>query len=107
MVVIFLQLRDDNFLFLLTVAEDPAETEPKFNPFTGTARRLDGKPLKNLPPPDSSSGSKDKRPGVTTNGQSSAASSSQGSAGQAQKKLVFGSNAGRNKETGKVTITSS
>ncbi|KAJ1395557.1 Ubiquitin fusion degradation protein Ufd1-like [Sesbania bispinosa] len=63
--------------------ETPAETEPKFNPFSGTGRRLDGKPLNYQPPPLSSSGSKDKKPDVP-NG-----------------KLVFGSNANRTKETGK------
>ncbi|THG09909.1 hypothetical protein TEA_008728 [Camellia sinensis var. sinensis] len=49
--------------------EVPAETEPKFNPFTGAGRRLDGKPLKYEPPPvSSSSGSKDKRPDVASGG---------------------------------------
>lgn len=70
------------------------EDEPKFNPFTGAGRRLDGKPLKYEPPPVSSSGSKDKRPEVT-NGkpQSPSASTSQGTSRQSQGKLVFGSNA--------------
>ncbi|KAK9905131.1 hypothetical protein M0R45_000467 [Rubus argutus] len=27
------------------VEEDPSASEPKFNPFTGAGRRLDGKPL--------------------------------------------------------------
>ncbi|KAK7358235.1 hypothetical protein VNO77_00161 [Canavalia gladiata] len=84
------------------VEETAAETEPKFNPFSGTGRRLDGKPLKYQPPPASSSGSKDKKPDVSNvNSQSSTASSSQGNARQSQGKLVFGSNANRNKETGK------
>ncbi|WVZ25287.1 hypothetical protein V8G54_003831 [Vigna mungo] len=85
-------------------AEDtPAETEPKFNPFSGTGRRLDGKPLKYQPPPvSSSSGSKDKKPDVpNVNSQSSTTSSSQSNARQSQGKLVFGSNANRSKETGK------
>ncbi|THG09899.1 hypothetical protein TEA_008718 [Camellia sinensis var. sinensis] len=62
--------------------EVPAETEPKFNPFTGAGRRLDGKPLKYEPPPvSSSSGSKDKRPDVASGGgQPSTGSSSQGTA---------------------------
>ncbi|KAF7808618.1 ubiquitin fusion degradation protein 1-like protein [Senna tora] len=83
------------------VEEIPAENEPKFNPFTGTGRRLDGKPLKNPPPPASSSGSKDKRADAQNgSSHSSAASGSQSNAAQSQK-LVFGSNASRNKETGK------
>ncbi|KOM26855.1 hypothetical protein LR48_Vigan325s002700, partial [Vigna angularis] len=85
-------------------AEDtPAETEPKFNPFSGTGRRLDGKPLKYQPPPvSSSSGSKDKKPDVpNVNSQSSTTSSSQSNARQSQGKLVFGSNANRSKETEK------
>ncbi|TKY60978.1 Ubiquitin fusion degradation protein 1-like [Spatholobus suberectus] len=82
--------------------ENPAETEPKFNPFSGTGRRLDGKPLKYQPPPVSSSGSKDKKADVpNVNSQSSTASSSQSDARQSQGKLVFGSNANRTKETGK------
>ncbi|XP_057421763.1 uncharacterized protein LOC130715664 [Lotus japonicus] len=82
--------------------ETPAETEPKFNPFTGAGRRLDGKPLKYEPPPVSSSGTKDKKPDVpSVNSQSSTASSSQSSANQTQGKLVFGSNPARTKDTGK------
>ncbi|KAI4313706.1 hypothetical protein L6164_026662 [Bauhinia variegata] len=82
--------------------EAPADTEPKFNPFSGTGRRLDGKPLNYQPPPVYSSSSTDKRPNVSNgNSQSSAASSSQSSAGQSQGKLVFGSNPNRTKETGK------
>ncbi|XP_028767163.1 ubiquitin fusion degradation protein 1 homolog [Neltuma alba] len=84
------------------VEDAPAETEPKFNPFTGTGRRLDGKPSKNPLSSDSSSGSKDGRPEVRTGSPlASAASSSQSNAGQSQKKLVFGSNANRSKDTGK------
>ncbi|KAF7126498.1 hypothetical protein RHSIM_Rhsim11G0183900 [Rhododendron simsii] len=41
------------------IGEVPPEPEPKFNPFTGAGRRLDGKPLKYQPPPASSSGSKE------------------------------------------------
>ncbi|KAK7320076.1 hypothetical protein RJT34_04807 [Clitoria ternatea] len=83
-------------------AETPVENEPKFNPFSGSARRLDGKPLSYQPPPVFSSGSKDKKPDVPNiNSQSSASSSSQSNAGQSQGKLVFGSNANRTKETGK------
>lgn len=82
--------------------EDPAEAEPKFNPFTGAGRRLDGKPLKYDPPPASSSGLKDKKPEVSnTQGQSSSTSSTQNASRQSQGKLVFGSNANRNKEAPK------
>ena len=78
----------------------PAEDEPKFNPFSGTGRRLDGKPLNYQPPPVSSSGSKDQKSDVV-NSLSSTASSSQSNARQSQGKLVFGSNANRTNETGK------
>ncbi|PRQ24053.1 putative ubiquitin fusion degradation protein UFD1 [Rosa chinensis] len=89
------------------VEEDPAATEPKFNPFTGAGRRLDGKPLKYEPASASSSGSKDKKP-VATNGTAppSAGSSSQTANRQAQGKLVFGANASRiPKETPKKEAT--
>lgn len=70
------------------------EPEPKFNPFTGSGRRLDGRPLAYEPPLVSSS--KDKQPVVANgNGQSSVASSSEKAARQAQGKLVFGANANR------------
>ncbi|CAN1256094.1 Ubiquitin recognition factor in ER-associated degradation protein 1 [Linum perenne] len=92
------------------VEEAPVETVPKFNPFTGAGRRLDGKPLPYQPAPIAAPASKDKNP-APTNGsaQSSAAapgggSSSQSNASrQSQGKLVFGSNApkGTQKETGK------
>lgn len=98
--------QDWQLLFLLIDKETPVETEPKFNPFTGSGRRLDGKPLNYQPPPVSSSGSKDKNSGVpNVNSQSSTASSSQNKAPQTQGKLVFGSNPNRGKETGKVIAT--
>ncbi|XWS67812.1 hypothetical protein CRYUN_Cryun04dG0037600 [Craigia yunnanensis] len=86
---------------LSQVEEAPAEAEPKFSAFTGTGRRLDGKPLKQQPPPVSSSGSKDKGPIVSdgNNSRPSSGSSSQATARQAQGKLVFGSNVNRPKET--------
>ncbi|KAB5541504.1 hypothetical protein DKX38_014478 [Salix brachista] len=84
--------------------EVPAETEPKFSPFTGAGRRLDGRPLSYQPPPASSSGSKDKQPAVADGSrQPSLGSSSQNTARQSQGKLVFGSNTGRTpKETQRV-----
>ncbi|XP_049407945.1 uncharacterized protein LOC125871407 isoform X1 [Solanum stenotomum] len=88
------------------VQEDATEVEPKFNPFTGGARRLDGKPLKQqLPPSSSSSGSSDKQ-GNATNGvkKSAAAPSSQNSSRQSQGKLVFGSNANRTPEKKKEPV---
>ncbi|XP_024990444.1 ubiquitin recognition factor in ER-associated degradation protein 1-like isoform X1 [Cynara cardunculus var. scolymus] len=87
--------------------------EPKFNPFTGSGRRLDGKPLKYQPPPVSSpSGSKGKQPAVSGSSgqQPSTGSSSQSKSRQSQGKLVFGSNANnqraapqKQKEVGKET----
>lgn len=74
--------------------EASVETEPKFSPFTGVARRLDGKPLTYQPPPVPSLGSKDKQPATSNGtGQPSAGSTSQNAARQSQGKLVFGSNA--------------
>lgn len=81
-----------------------AETEPKFNPFTGSGKRLDGKPLKYQPPPVSSSSpaagsssvSKGKQTDVTNGGGKQPpnnGSSSQGTTRQTQGKLVFGSGA--------------
>ncbi|KAF5727184.1 ubiquitin fusion degradation protein 1 isoform X2 [Tripterygium wilfordii] len=83
------------------VHEVPAEAEPKFSPFTGSGRRLDGKPMNYQPPPVPSLGSKDK-----VQSHQSAGSSSQSSARQSQGKLVFGSNVSRvpkatEKEAGK------
>ncbi|XP_031285116.1 ubiquitin recognition factor in ER-associated degradation protein 1 [Pistacia vera] len=89
------------------VEEASVETEPKFSPFTGSGRRLDGKPLAYEPPPVSSSVFKDKQPAVAnSSGKPSAGSSSQSAASQTQGKLVFGSNASRapketQKEAGK------
>lgn len=74
----------------------PTETEPKFNPFTGVGRRLDGKPAKHEPSSASSSPSKDKQPAAPSKGGLSAAGpSSQSTNRQSQGKLVFGSNANR------------
>jgi len=70
--------------------------EPKFNPFTGVGRRLDGKPAKHEPSPLSSSPSKDKQSAVPSKGgESGAGPSSQSTNRQSQGKLVFGSNASR------------
>lgn len=86
-------------------SEAPAVEEPKFNPFTGVGRRLDGKPSKPLTTPVSSSGSPDKRTNTSSGGAAAAASScsSQSSSRQSQGKLVFGSNANRPRETQKET----
>ncbi|CAN4107453.1 unnamed protein product [Withania somnifera] len=88
-----------------TPAEEAvAEAEPKFNPFTGEARRLDGKPLKQQSLP-SSSGSSNKQADATNVGKRSAAStSSQTSSRQSQGKLVFGSNANRAPEKQKEPV---
>ncbi|PIN12737.1 Ubiquitin fusion-degradation protein [Handroanthus impetiginosus] len=87
--------------------EPPAETEPKFNPFTGVGRRLDGKAPKTQSPPVSSSGSQDKRANVAGSGGSStsSSSSSQSTNRQSQGKLVFGSNANRTREPQKDAST--
>ncbi|GLU02818.1 hypothetical protein SLE2022_200530 [Rubroshorea leprosula] len=83
--------------------EAPVETEPKFSPFTGTGRRLDGKSLTYQSPPVSSQISKEKGHGSSHgNNKPSASSSSQNIARQAQGKLVFGSNVSRPKETKQV-----
>lgn len=79
------------------VEEGPAEKEPKFNPFTGVGRRLDGKPMQTqLIPASSSFGSKGKQPDTSYGkAQPSAVSTSQPTASQSQGKLVFGSNVNR------------
>ncbi|XP_027161323.1 ubiquitin recognition factor in ER-associated degradation protein 1 [Coffea eugenioides] len=81
--------------------EASENAQPKFNPFSGVGRRLDGKPMKYQPSPASSSGSNDKRPEVSGGAQPSSGSSSQGASRQSQGKLVFGSNQNRTRETQK------
>lgn len=75
--------------------ETPAEPEPKFNPFTGSGRRLDGKPAKHEPSSVSASVSREKQPVATRGAQSAAGSSSQSTNSHAQGKLVFGSTGSR------------
>ncbi|XP_021753480.1 ubiquitin recognition factor in ER-associated degradation protein 1-like [Chenopodium quinoa] len=80
----------------LALDEEPPAEEPKFNPFTGVGRRLDGKPAQPAPSPASTSVSKDKQPALASSaGKSAAGSSSQSPNRQSQGKLVFGSNANR------------
>ncbi|KAI7756909.1 hypothetical protein M8C21_009978, partial [Ambrosia artemisiifolia] len=77
---------------------------PKFNPFTGSGRRLDGKPLKDQPPAVSTtSASNGKQPAVSSSGvgRPSSGSSSQSSSRQSQGKLVFGSAPKNQKEVTK------
>lgn len=82
--------------------ETPVEIEPKFNPFTGVGRRLDGKAAQPSSSPASTSVTKDKQPSPASRaGQSAAGSSSQSTSRQSQGKLVFGSNANRTPETQK------
>ncbi|WCJ40889.1 ubiquitin fusion degradation 1 [Euphorbia peplus] len=82
--------------------EVPEETEPKFNPFTGAARRLDGKPLKQQNASVSALGSAQKQRLIANGrGQTSAGSSSQSSGRQSQRKLVFGSKDKQKEATGK------
>ncbi|EES04645.1 ubiquitin fusion degradation protein 1 homolog [Sorghum bicolor] len=73
--------------------EAPAEEEPKFIPFTGSGRRLDGKPSKDK---DVQASSPAKRQANATNGvQPSTATTSQGSSSRKTTgKLVFGSGSG-------------
>lgn len=92
------------------VEEDPAPAEPKFNPFTGVGRRLDGKPLSYQPPSVSSFLAKDKQPDAVARGnkQLSAGSGSQTTSHQTSGKLVFGSNVShprtdKQKQAGKET----
>lgn len=86
------------------VAEAQVEEEPKFSPFTGPGRRLDGKPAKDL---DASSSSPAKRQANATNSvQPSAASTPQSTAPRKTTgKLVFGSGGSQSsKGTEKVCI---
>ncbi|KAK1305423.1 hypothetical protein QJS10_CPB11g02219 [Acorus calamus] len=66
------------------VQEVPAEAEPKFSPFTGIGRRLDGKPSNNTAP--STSNTSEDAPQTRSASESS-------SSHQSTSKLVFGSNA--------------
>ncbi|KAK9671899.1 hypothetical protein RND81_12G062700 [Saponaria officinalis] len=77
--------------------ETPVEIEPKFNPFSGVGRRLDGRPGNPDPSPVSSSSvSRGKQPAVPQKSEQSApGSSSQTANRKSQGKLVFGSNANR------------
>lgn len=68
------------------VEEAPAESEPKFNPFTGVGRRLDGKAMTSTPS-SSSSVPRDKKPETSY----AKAQPSKTAAPQTQGKLVFGS----------------
>ncbi|KAI7749126.1 hypothetical protein M8C21_029141 [Ambrosia artemisiifolia] len=84
--------------------EQAPAAEPKFNPFTGSGRRLDGKPLKDQPPAVSTtSASNGKQPAVSSSGvgRPSSGSSSQSSSRQSQGKLVFGSAPKNQKEVTK------
>ncbi|KAG6413461.1 hypothetical protein SASPL_126172 [Salvia splendens] len=82
--------------------EPPEESEPKFNPFTGVGRRLDGKGLKTGSPPVSSSVPQDRCANTSAGGTGTASSSSSQTAkAPTQGKLVFGSNANRTKDAPK------
>ncbi|EHA8589046.1 putative ubiquitin fusion degradation protein 1 [Cocos nucifera] len=75
-------------------AQAEAEVEPKFTPFTGIGRRLDGKPLKHQAPTVSSPAKGQES--ETTNGVKKTASTSESSSSpQTKGKLVFGSHANR------------
>ncbi|MFS7978061.1 putative ubiquitin fusion degradation protein Ufd1 [Helianthus anomalus] len=66
--------------------------EPKFNPFTGSGRRLDGKPLKYGPPP------KERKPAAAAAAAGESSSTSQTTSRQLQGKLVFGSGSNPQKQ---------
>ncbi|XP_057788525.1 uncharacterized protein LOC131005527 [Salvia miltiorrhiza] len=87
----------------LAEGQEPSEeSEPKFNPFTGVGRRLDGKPLKTGSPPVSSTAPQDRRANTSGGATTVASSSSSQSAkGPTPGKLVFGSNASRTKDAPK------
>ncbi|XP_073286493.1 uncharacterized protein [Primulina huaijiensis] len=81
--------------------ELPAETGPKFSPFTGVARRLDGNPLITQPAPVTSNVKTD---ALTASGQASTASFSSLSKDRlSQGRLVFGSNTERSHQASKDT----
>lgn len=87
--------------FPMFSVEEPAKSEPKFSPFTGVARRLNGK-ISEIPV---SSTLKELQPGSNANG--TASSSTSASSSQPSGKLVFGSTVTKNewmKETGKVRL---
>ncbi|XP_068656292.1 uncharacterized protein [Aristolochia californica] len=69
--------------------EEPEKEEPRFSPFTGAGRRLDGKPSTLSVPAFSSSKLKETQ---SSQGNVSGSSSSGGSSRQASGKLIFGSN---------------
>lgn len=70
---------------------EPEPEEPRFSPFTGSGRRLDGKPSKHQAPA-SSLPSKQTQPEVASSARQPAASTSQStSSRQTTGKLVFGS----------------
>ncbi|CAH9109319.1 unnamed protein product [Cuscuta epithymum] len=77
--------------------ESQVDAIPKFNPFTGAGKRLDGKSLKYDPPPASLSGLKPEASKTS----SPASSSTRSTNSQSQGKLVFGSNGNRPRETPK------
>ncbi|CAA6655896.1 unnamed protein product [Spirodela intermedia] len=72
--------------------EDVVEPEAKFNPFTGTGRRLDGKQPQLQPPSIASSTTKDDRPIEAISRKHSTGSTSETSSHKPAGKLVFGSN---------------
>uniref|UniRef100_A0A1D1YEU4 Ubiquitin fusion degradation protein 1 n=1 Tax=Anthurium amnicola TaxID=1678845 RepID=A0A1D1YEU4_9ARAE len=85
------------------VADQP---EPKFSPFTGIGRRLDGKASQHQGPSASSSTTKIHQTETTVNGEHSTGTIAQSDSRQPTGKLVFGSNAtpkGKQKALTKVT----
>ncbi|OAY67124.1 Ubiquitin fusion degradation protein, partial [Ananas comosus] len=75
-------------------AEAVTEEEPKFTPFTGAGRRLDGKPSKHQTSPVPSPGNQQPRGGTNGGKPTTSSTSENSSSRQTTGKLVFGSNAG-------------
>lgn len=75
-------------------AQAEAEAEPKFTPFTGIGRRLDGKPLKHQAPTVSSP-AKGQQSETTNDVKKTDSTSESSSSPQTKGKLVFGSHANR------------
>lgn len=85
--------------FSLTIsaqdAEAVTEEEPKFTPFTGAGRRLDGKPSKHQTSPVPFPGNQQPRGGTNGGKPTTSSTSENSSSRQTTGKLVFGSNAVR------------
>lgn len=82
-------------------AQAEAELEPKFTPFAGIGRRLDGKPSKHQAPTVSSP-AKGQQSETTNDVKKTASTSESSSSRETMRKLVFGSNANRTSKEAQV-----